>query len=97
MCFQQALAGLAWALRQCPFFFGAWERESLMADGGRRDSSDDLAILQEILWLQGGQLDNFHPIQPPPAVMRFLRTATLGQLQGMLVELLAAMRKNGRQ
>ena len=65
--------------------------------GERRDSSDDLAILQEILWLRGGQLDNFHPIQPPAAVIRFLRTATLGQLQGTLVEVLAMMRDGGNR
>ena len=67
-----------------------------MADKSRgRSSSDDLAILQKILWLHGGQLDNFRPIQPPAAVMRFLKTATPGQLQGTLVEVLAAMRDGG--
>ena len=57
-----------------------------------RNAADDLTVLQQILWLRGGQLDNFHPIQPPAVVRRFLRTATLGQLQGLLVEGLAKMR-----
>ena len=56
---------------------------------------NDLAVLQEILGLRGGQLDDFHPVQPPAALRRFLRTATLGQLQGLLVEVLAKMRDGG--
>lgn len=60
----------------------------------RDNASDDLAILQQILALHEGQLDNFHPTRPPPAVRRFLRRATLEQLQGTLVELLAAMREH---
>ena len=65
------------------------------AHGKRRSSSEDLAVLQEILRLRGGQLDDFHPVQPPAAVRRFLRTATPGQLQGTLVEVLAEMRDGG--
>ena len=55
-------------------------------------ASNDVAVLQQILALHGGQLDNFHPTRPPSAVRRFLTQATLGELQGTLVELLAAMR-----
>ena len=57
----------------------------------RYNASNDLAVLQQILALHDGQLDNFHPTRPPPAVRRFLARATLEQLQGTLVELLAAM------
>ena len=59
----------------------------------RPDASNDLAILQQILALHDGQLDNFDPKLPPTAVRRFLARATLEQLQGTLVELLAAMRE----
>ena len=59
----------------------------------RHGASNDLAILQQILALHGGQLDNFDPAPPPSAVRRFLARATLEQLQGALVELLAAMRE----
>ena len=67
-----------------------------MADSpnaSRQDASNDLAVLQQILALHDGQLDNFHPARPPPAVRRFLRRATLEQLQGTLVEVLAAIRE----
>ncbi len=59
----------------------------------RDNASNDLAVLQQILALQGGQLDNFNPTRPPPAVRRFLTRATLEELQGALVELLAALRE----
>ena len=59
----------------------------------RDNVSNDLAVLQQILGLHGGQLDNFHPTRPPSAVRRFLTRATLEELQGTLVELLAAIRK----
>jgi len=61
----------------------------------KTDRPDDaLALLQQLLALTGGQLDNFDPQPPPSAIRRFLRTADLRQLQGLLVELLAAMRKS---
>ncbi|MCD4824005.1 MAG: hypothetical protein K8S55_05320 [Phycisphaerae bacterium] len=52
----------------------------------------EIAILQNVLALHGGQLENFNPVPPPSAVKSFIRRATLPQLQGTLVELLAAMR-----
>ena len=57
-----------------------------------RAAQEEIAVLQEILALRGGQLEKFAPTPPPSAVKVFLRRATLSQLQGTLVELLAAMR-----
>ncbi len=57
-----------------------------------RTAEDEIVILQEILALHSGQLENFHPEQPPSSIRYFLRRASLGQLQGTLVELLVAMR-----
>jgi len=54
--------------------------------------AEEIAVLQQILLLHDGQLENFHPVRPPSAVRRFLTRATLRQLQGTLVELLAALR-----
>ena len=59
-------------------------------------AQEEIAVLQEILALHGGQLENFNPTPPPTAVKIFLRKATLSQLQGTLVELLAALRKAKR-
>ena len=59
----------------------------------RDNASNDLAVLQQILALHDGQLANFHPTRPPASVRRFLNRATLEELQGTLVELLAAIRK----
>jgi len=55
--------------------------------------SDEIAVLQQILLLHDGQLENFHPVRPPSPVRRFLNRATLGELQGLLVETLSALRE----
>jgi len=57
-----------------------------------RSPADEIAVLQKILLLHDGQLENFHPFPPPSAVRCFLTRATLPQLQGTLVELPAALR-----
>jgi len=56
------------------------------------EAREEISILQQILLLHDGQLENFHPGPPPSAVKRFLNRAALGQLQGLLVELLCTLR-----
>ena len=56
-----------------------------------RTGEEKVAILRQILDLCSRQLETFRPTQPPSAIRAFIRRATLGQLQGTLVELLAAM------
>jgi len=63
-----------------------------MGQAKKRTAEEELAILQEILLLNKGQLQDFSPVPPPSAIKAFLRKAALPQLQGLLVELLAAMR-----
>ena len=67
------------------------KRQGKSSSPNRRDGEDDGAVLQQILLLEGGELENFNPAQPPAGVKRFLRRATLAELQGTFVEVLAAM------
>ena len=64
---------------------------------GSGEARDEIAVLQQVLLLQEGQLENFHPVPLPSAVKRFLTRATPGQLQGTLVEVLAALRSRRPQ
>jgi hypothetical protein len=60
---------------------------------GRLDGlQDDVKILQQLLALHHGELEDFQPVRPPAAVRGFLGRASLHELQGVLVETLAAMR-----
>ena len=59
-------------------------------------ATDQIAVLQDIFALNGGQLENFHPTPPPSVIQAFLRRASMPQLQGTLIELLAAMRNADR-
>ena len=68
------------------------KRQGKSASPNRRNGEDEGAVVQQILLLEGGELNNFDPAQPPAGVKRFLRQATLSELQGTLIEVLAAMR-----
>lgn len=64
-----------------------------MGQATRRTAEEEAAILQQILTLNKGLLQDYHPVPPPSVVREFLRRASLFQLQGTLVEVLAAMRR----
>jgi hypothetical protein len=60
---------------------------------GPGPSEREAAILREILAVYRAGLDVFQPVPPPPEVRRFLQHATVGQLQGALIEVLAALHR----
>ena len=63
----------------------------------RDEQPDNLAVLQQLLALHDGQLNDFQPTPPPAALKAYLRRADLHELQGLLVETLAAMRRVARR
>ncbi len=91
---------LFWHTSGVPFFVEAAGRK-LMPKGpddqrNNKNRSNDLAVLQQILALNDGQLDKFQPVNPPSSVRRFLARASLEELQGTLVEVLSALRRAAR-
>lgn len=53
-------------------------------------------VIQQILTLNDWRLADFKPVEPPPAITGFIHQADIRELQGLLVEVLAAVddRKN---
>jgi len=58
------------------------------------DKSSSESLLEEIIALEAESV-NFNPQDPPPEVQAFIDDASLGQLQGLLLEVLAAMKDQG--
>ena len=54
------------------------------------------AVAKGVLVTFGQPLRLFDPSSPPEEFRQFLREASLGVMQGALIELLAAMREKGR-
>lgn len=63
-----------------------------LAGGPREDGTAILHVfLEAILAFHGGRVEKFQPVGPTPELRQLLRRATRRQLQGALVEILAAL------
>jgi hypothetical protein len=56
-------------------------------------TEDQIAVAKSILALHGQPLDDFDPVQPSDEFMEIIRKLTTRQLQWLLMEILATMRR----
>ena len=62
--------------------------------GKQFNNSEEESILDDILALEADRI-KFKPRDPPPQLQAFIEQASLEQLQGVLIEVLAAMKDCG--